>query len=200
MAFCRKSKCSRETLAGRKQGEMCGTDETTCGFTSLLRSSLLEIHCSSARTRDYLTIAGQKSKPSGTWSKKQDNIILDIFLFCSLHNNSYGKTGPTVSLDFLWNTQIILQVFGAGEKPVTAGILLNDKPWKEHPDLWNKDDEQGLREGHWKLVRHHKRDLRRDAQVKVQPWKQQGGRSWLCLNRLQVVWGLPSISNFFTGK
>lgn len=47
-----------------------------------------------------------------------------------------------MSLDFLWNTQIIVQVFGAGEKPVTAGILFNDKPWKEQPDLWNKDEKQ----------------------------------------------------------
>lgn len=57
---------------------------------------------------------------------------------------------------------------------------INDKLWKEHPDLWNKDEKQHKVSGKVtpRLVRHDKReDVRRDAQVKVQPWKQQGGRS-----------------------
>lgn len=87
-----------------------------------------------------------------------------------------------MSLDILWNTKTILQVFGAGEMPVTAGITFNDKLQKEHPAIWNKDEKQykvsdKVAQG---LVRHERReDLKRDAQVKVQ----QGGRSWLYLKR-----------------
>lgn len=55
--------------------------------------------------------------------------------------------------------------------PLTAGIIFNDKLWKEHPDIWNKDEKQHKVSDKvtWKLVRHDKReDLRRDAQAKVQ--------------------------------